>query len=392
MKQVKSSGYIPTLDGWRAIAVFAVIACHDRLHRIGPISDSILRSYGYLGVDLFFAISGILICTRLLEEEDAHGKISLRGFYIRRFFRIVPPAFAFLIVLGGLRYLHIIRLGVASWFCSLLFVNNYYMAAVRNTDLTLYTNHLWSLAVEEHFYLLLPAILFLFRRRRTEALAVLTALSFIYSIGVFAHHAWWEAMGNGWSRFRTDMRIHALLFPALVAILLRRPKFRRFCFLAISPLVVIVFQLILFEVFPAIGLPSLFLLIIPCGFPFLIVGTIVHPTSLFSRVLESAPMRYLGRLSYGIYLWQQIFLTDQHEDLRAKWPLGPLQSSSWSLLLILLAAMASYYLLERPMIRIGHRLAPPASPGRIDLGEETPGGSGTEMVASAIGESQPPEK
>lgn len=370
MNQSKSTGYIPTLDGWRAIAVLSVIAYHGSLLRVGGLSDNILHSYGYLGVDLFFAISGLLICKRLLEEEEAHGNISLKGFYIRRFFRILPPAFAFLIAVGTLRFFHVIQLAIPSWFCSLFFVNNYYMAAVRNPDLTLYTNHLWSLAVEEHFYLLLPAILFFVRRRRLEVLTALTAVSFIYSIAIYAHHSWWLAMGNGFSRFRTDMRIHALLFPALIALLLRRTKFRRFCTLAVSPLVVIVFQLIAFQVFPAIGLPSLFLLIVPCGFPFLVVGTMLHPTSPFSRFLEIAPMRFLGRISYSIYLWQQLYFIDQHENLRAHWPLGPLQSSYWSLPLVVLIAVASYYLLERPLIRLGHRLAPPATPGRIDLGEE----------------------
>ncbi len=83
------SGYIPSLDGWRAIAVSLVIMSHI------PIRS---RNYGYLihfvgtlGVDLFFAISGILICSRLLDEELRHGSISLKGFYIRRTFRIFPP-------------------------------------------------------------------------------------------------------------------------------------------------------------------------------------------------------------------------------------------------------------------------------------------------------------
>lgn len=383
MNQSKSSGYIPTLDGWRAIAVFSVIAYHDHLYRVGRLSDSILHSYGYLGVDLFFAISGLLICTRLLEEEEVHGKIALKGFYIRRFFRILPPAYAFLFVLGCLRYFHIVHLGVWSWFSSLLFVNNYYMAAVGNPDITFYSNHLWSLAVEEHFYLLLPGILLLFPRRRTVFFACLTALSFIYSIGIYAHHSWWLAMGNGFSRFRTDMRIHALLFPALLAILLRRPRFRRLCVLAVSPLVVVVFQLMAFQIFPAIGLPSLFLLIVPCGIPFLLVGTMLHPTSLLSRFLEIAPMRFLGRISYSIYLWQQLFFIDQHENLRAKWPLGPLQSTAWSLALVLLIATASYYLLEKPLIRLGHRLAPPVTPGRLDLEEDLPGPVDPEASAAS---------
>jgi len=65
----KASGYIPSLDGWRALAVLAVISVHDTVHRAGPVSTAVLNREGHRGVNLFFAISGILICSRLLEER-----------------------------------------------------------------------------------------------------------------------------------------------------------------------------------------------------------------------------------------------------------------------------------------------------------------------------------
>jgi peptidoglycan/LPS O-acetylase OafA/YrhL len=360
-------GYIPTLDGWRALAVFGVIAYHDQLRRFGPISDSIPHSFGFLGVDLFFAISGILICTRLLEEKERKGRISLGGFYIRRIFRILPPALAYLAVVGVLGLIGTIHVGLTSWLDSLFFVNNYYIANPRN-PLALYTNHFWSLGIEEQFYLLLPGILFLFPRRHTWVLAVLTAASLAYPIWIYSHHALWDGMGNGFSRFRTEMRINALLFPALVAIFLRRARFNRICMIAVSPLVVVVAQGVALHLFNMIGVPSLFLLLVPCGFPFLLVGTTLHPKSLFSRFLEWAPLRFLGRISYSLYLWQQLFFIDQHESSRATGWLGMLQSKPWSLAVLIAVATGSYYLLEKPLIRRGHRLAPPPTPGRADVG------------------------
>jgi peptidoglycan/LPS O-acetylase OafA/YrhL len=120
----------------------------------------------------------------------------------------------------------------------------------------------------------------------------------------------------------------------------------------------------------AIGIHALYMLIVPCGFPLLIVGTILHPNTYFSRFLESAPMRFLGRISYSLYLWQQLFFIGQHEDFRAIWPFGLLQSRTWSIAPLLVIALASYFFIEKPFIRLGHRLARPVTPGRIDLQSE----------------------
>ena len=98
----QKTGYMPTLDGWRAIAILSVIFFHDslHLHALGVFSTRWLYEYGDLGVDLFFAISGLLICSRLLDEERINGKIHLRGFYVRRGFRILPPVFLYLGVIS----------------------------------------------------------------------------------------------------------------------------------------------------------------------------------------------------------------------------------------------------------------------------------------------------
>src|ERR1700704_6096543 len=97
----RTLNHIPTLDGWRGIAISCVLLCHG-LHFYGSDASlpPLLRAINYLvarlgtfGVALFFAISGYLICTLLLVEREKTGDISLRSFYIRRVFRILPPAF-----------------------------------------------------------------------------------------------------------------------------------------------------------------------------------------------------------------------------------------------------------------------------------------------------------
>lgn len=361
-------GYIPTLDGWRAVAVLSVIAFHDQLRHFGQFSDAVLHTYGFLGVDLFFAISGILICTRLLEEEEVRGQISLRGFYTRRFFRILPPAMAYLAITGLLGMIGVIHVGLTSWFCSLFFVNNYYIAHVGSPP-SPYTGHFWSLGIEEQFYLLLPGILFLFPRRRIVVLTIIAAAAIAYPIWVYSHPALLHAMGDQFSRFRTEMRISSLFFPALLAILLRRTGFRRACSIAVLPVVVVFVLLFALGFLISHHLQMYFLIIaVPCGFPFLLVGTTLHPTSLLSRFLEFPPLRFLGRISYSVYLWQQLFFLDHFESSHEAQLLSALQGKPWSLAVVVFVAWASYYFLEKPMIRWGHRLAPPTTPGRGDLG------------------------
>src|ERR1700679_3845029 len=99
-KHRERSGYIPTLDGWRTMAILWVLIWHSQVWRFGWLSNEWLRASGGRGVQLFFALSGLLICNRLLREEQRFGGISLRSFYTRRFFRIQPAALTYLAVIS----------------------------------------------------------------------------------------------------------------------------------------------------------------------------------------------------------------------------------------------------------------------------------------------------
>lgn len=102
-------------------------------------------------------------------------------------------------------------------------------------------------------------------------------------------------------------------------------------------------------------------------FPLAVASTMLHPESLACRFLELRPFRYIGRLSYGLYLWQEIFLI--HAD-GVQWPMTVLQRFPFNFLAAAGCTAASYYLLEKPLLALGHRLAPPATPGRQDLPTE----------------------
>src|SRR3984957_12462405 len=110
---LKQSTYLPTLDGWRALSIMLVILHHSQIQLNVPVFGTLLQAIskaGEVGVELFFGISGLLICSRLLEEETRFGHISVKSFYLRRCFRILPAALFYLLVLAILAGFHVIRL------------------------------------------------------------------------------------------------------------------------------------------------------------------------------------------------------------------------------------------------------------------------------------------
>ncbi|HME06661.1 MAG TPA: hypothetical protein VKG25_06405 [Bryobacteraceae bacterium] len=104
----------------------------------------------------------------------------------------------------------------------------------------------------------------------------------------------------------------------------------------------------------------------PILIPLVLLGTVLY-SGIASRVLELPPIRWVGRLSYSLYLWQQLFFTGHYFA-----PLGVWQKLPLNWVLLFGCAAASYYWIERPLMRLGHRFAPPATPGRTDLAENEP--------------------
>ena len=341
----RHTAYIPTLDGWRTIAVLSVMLCHDGLHRLGPFSTAWFQDHGQLGVDIFFSISGLLICSRLLTEEDSQGYISRRNFYIRRAFRILPPALLFLATLLLLKAVVHLPVALPEVLASLFFTRNYTSTFTHfQTLYPLYTSHFWSLAVEEHFYLLLPTLLVLTAKKyRAFALLILAAVVSLHRV-----------MPNSWVSFHTDIRLDALLVPAALAILIQNPLFRQristvLRYAAILPAVLLL-------LITTGELPRTTGLLIAWLIPLLVLATVLHPQNWFSRLLESQPLRYLGRISYSLYLWQQLFLVTHFGANTTR--LGPLQALPLNWIMTFACAILSFYLVERPLIRLAHRLAP----------------------------------
>lgn len=354
------AGYLPTLDGWRAVAILAVICTHDSLHSIGPFSTRWLYLHGGSGVDLFFAISGLLICSRLLEEERVLGFISLRNFYIRRAFRILPPVLAYLGTIAVLIQTGVLHIGWREWFGTAFFLRNYSSLMGAPGPDSWFTGHFWSLAVEEHFYFILPAVLVLTRKRwRVQVLLGICLVVFVHRFSVLQARPWGEVI------FHTGTRLDGLLIPALFAVLALKAEFRETmqkC-LKFWPLLLIPVIILCANWEGSFGRITLLALLMPMA----VLGSVLNPGGYLALALEWAPVRYIGRISYSLYIWQQLFFP-VHFDIG--YPLGILENTPLRYVATLAIAIASYHFLERPLIRLGHRLAPPATPGRCDLPNE----------------------
>ena len=311
--QGKKSGYIPTLDGWRAVAILWVIQGHSQPWSVGWISNHWVRATGNRGVQLFFALSGFLICSRLLREESRFGSISLRSFYTRRLFRIQPAAMTYLFVVVLLAVF-----GVIPAFWSGLAGAAFMIRNIWPTKLAAgywYTAHFWSLAVEEHFYLFLPGFLVLLKRRRLVILTIVAVALEIWRAVVMhtpglQHGLEWQ-VGQ-----RTDVVLSGILLGSVFSVALTHERLFQIATKFLVPWVATLYTLFIFLELQRHHSSTAQAVIITV-YPVLIVATSLHPETMLGRFLEMAPVRFLGRISYSLYLWQELFSTERSCRRRA---------------------------------------------------------------------------
>lgn len=301
---------------------------------------------GAHGVEIFFVISGYLITGKLLEDG------SLSKFYVRRVFRILPVLFAYLAVLMGLGFaLHRIPLAGSEIAASFLFVRNYCNFSSMSVDGSgWFTGHLWSLSIEEQFYLVWPVMLLKVGRGalRRQLLAAMLLFGFGCSLlavvmtGRFFHWGGWHWLPN--------IKFGGLVLGCVLRIAFSGQRGAA-----------VIRTIFSGRCLPAVGLAAVYFAVFhsrvtifdPLICAAAVCSTLVNPTSWIGKLLEISALRWIGRLSYSLYLWQQLFLGFGPVDR----PFGRLSSFPLNFVLLLAAASASYYLLERPMMRLGHHLA-----------------------------------
>ncbi len=291
------SGYLPSLDGWRSFAI-GVLLTHDLVRHIGPLSTSFLHRFGGYGVHLFFAISGILICTRLLEEEAIVGRIDLKGFYTRRILRIQPAALVYLTAVSLLTLLGWIHehwrylLGAVFLYRNYLWDGNSDHAIANG----FFTGHFWSLAVEEHFYILLSFLLVgVARRWRLRMMTFLVLLlSFWQHYSPHNPHLYISGITDR----HTQQVLNLLLIPSIFAVLLQRPRIRALALQWLRPwstsLAAICIYGAIYTANRFFFYPHMHRLVYSSRpdfmvalAPFLIISTMLHPGSWSTRISSS---------------------------------------------------------------------------------------------------------
>lgn len=332
-------GRIIRLDGIRGIAILCVLFSHSAFRFTG---NENLSPIGHFGVLLFFALSGYLITLRLLDDFDRHGSISLRKFYTRRAFRILPPAVTYLLILALLTWLGVVVCSDQSIRAALFFYVNYIKAGTLGWR----AGHFWSLSVEEHFYLIWPALLVACRVRRGWIAAALLAIAINLWRYYAGHHGLMDRASYDNVAFRTDSIADTLLWGCCLAFVRARLSSKWATALV---LVAIAFDILL--MFPGLlpqlqrFLPRHFVPVEQFLPTLILAGIVLTDSSKLVRALEFKPLRWLGLISYSLYIWQQMFLT----------PGGRLPLI-WDLGAAVVAAYLSYTLIETPCIAYGRKL------------------------------------
>ncbi|KKB64717.1 hypothetical protein WM40_04865 [Robbsia andropogonis] len=371
-KVASAGSRIPSLDGLRAISICLVLIGHfmGTVHADGSLIRLFTRLFGNdgFGVLVFFVISGFLI-TRLLIAEDDRGHVSMSDFYRRRFFRIAPVALLYIAVVAILRIADVIDITWASLLRGLFFLKDYdsLFADARLKAGNWFVGHMWSLSIEEQFYLIWPFIFLALNRRHAKwfALAVIVTGPFIR----VAQYAAFDHL-HLFVYFMLHTRMDSLMMGCFIALCYHETWFERALETAFRwrlPIVAIVYAFLI-SPFITAYLGGKYQLTVGWSLENLCVAMMLlwvvrRPETPLGRFLNLRWIAGLGALSYSLYIWQQMFLTPNNHTWSGQAPIN--------LIVVFIVALCSYHGFEKPMIRLGRALgrrhhAPQVAPNTVD--------------------------
>jgi len=347
--------WYPSLNGLRAISITLVI-----LHHLGKTTDIFkgLSTYkwlmplvrfiqdGQLGVNIFFIISGFLITSLLLKEEEQTHSVSVKKFFLKRILRIFPAYYFMLFVYVILNAMGLIHVSGASFFTAFTFTKHV------NWSLDWFTAHGWSLSIEETFYGCWPLIFIRGNKFRKAAVWVLILI--VPLCRVFAHFyplSWMSELSIFW-------RIDAIATGCLLALYKDRilamlaSHWNKLFWLSVFAL----FGLRYFQslaslvhagfIFIPLGLTNGTLA--NCLIAIILMYSVFGPQKYWFSFLNLKWMSFIGTLSFSIYLWQQLFISGMDWWI-AQFP--------QNLLAMTVMALFSFYIIETPFLRLKTRLA-----------------------------------
>jgi peptidoglycan/LPS O-acetylase OafA/YrhL len=354
-----AQSYFPALDGLRAVAIAAVLWHHS----LPAVADGWVAR-GHVGVRLFFALSGFLISSRLLAERRATGSIALGHFWLRRSLRIFPLYYAVLTLFALYLGLRAPDAGSRHFFDNLVFHATY----TSNWFIDYAVSHPvwfafgWSLACEEQFYAWWPPVL----RRSSRGTAALLVLLGVFAVQQLVQY---RVLGHWLASYPTVERMLGSLAPALslgalLALCLERRSgfvllwlpFGKYASAGAAALVLGIGVLIGHDGAPPLALDL--------AFAALVGSVVLAPTTWLGRLLSRAPLRSLGRVSYGVYLFH-VPVLGLVRRLLPSLALRPELLFPLALALSWALAALSFRFLEAPLIALGRR--PPLRPVNASL-------------------------
>lgn len=344
--------YTPALDSIRGVAVLLVVSMHAEYYFFDPNISWI--SGGFLGVDLFFVLSGFLITNILLSDFVRHGKLSYKKFYINRFLRLFP-ALALLLI----AYFTLSSLGSSSQrlefdaiFAILFYYFNWLLISTLNVPEGM--GHMWSLAVEEQFYLLWPALLALtLRNLKSVKYVVALLVTLIAFIALWRAYLW--SLDTNWLFLyvRTDTRADSILVGALLAYLLSKDLLHIPHLKLVSGISASIFLICVFyfdRESPVLYMGGFTLLAILAA---VLIYYAIKGAEKNQVFFDWKPLRWLGKLSYGLYLWHMpVFMLVSGVD-----QLG--SNTSRALIgvgLLSMTTLLSWFFVEKPCLRLKKRI------------------------------------
>lgn len=333
---------IPELDGLRGLAICLVFIGH--FGTFSARSSGLWTAFAEVGVLLFFVLSGFLITSLLCAEERSHQqRVNLRYFYVRRALRLLPAAWTFISITALLKVSGLVT--DESWGgigASLLYVRNIFG---RGTTL----GHLWSLSLEEQFYFIWPLLFVVFPKRRLGV--ALTVVGVITGARVFCMAFQLLDARTGVFYLRPWFRFDSIMAGCVLALVKERSPLlfreRRVWFKRLTNPIgafIVLGALGYFEWERAVIPWSLAIQTMACV---AILAGIAGGTSRgLAFVLRRRPITFLGKVSYSLYLWQQLFIVTKVPD----W--GFVRQPFVDVIFTFACALLSWYLIERPFLRL----------------------------------------
>ncbi|MGB0064206.1 MAG: acyltransferase family protein, partial [Terracidiphilus sp.] len=334
----------PDIEGLRALAILLVIFSHAGL----PVFPS-----GFIGVDVFFVLSGYLITRLLLEEIRTTGRIRFSRFYARRARRLLPAALLLVVavclveavVINPLEQYRVLKAA----FATLLYSSNIYFAHVSESYFNLLSAanpllHTWSLAVEEQFYLVWPILLLLLTRGRRSARALLSALVALAALS-FAFCIWCTSHNLMSAFFNSPARAWEFCLGALLALVpdayLHRNQ-QSYSWLGACGFAGL---LLCAQWIPSSEFPGFVAIFPALGAMAILLAGAAAPSSLVPRLLSTQPAQIIGRLSYSLYLWHWPALVIGQQ----LFPSGSLAVRLAAIAVAAALAALTYWLVENPI-------------------------------------------